>query len=55
MRKGIFIRKAAFWTSVVGAIVLTNFGLELLADKAPNGSFKQFVNYIHRGPGGSAQ
>ncbi len=53
MSKGLLVRKTAFWTSVVGAIVLTNFGLELLADKMPNGSFKQFVNYIHRGPGGT--
>jgi hypothetical protein len=52
--KGLLIRKTAFWTSVVGAIVLTNFGLELLADNVPSGAFKQFVAYIHRGPGGAA-
>lgn len=46
------MRKAAFWIAVGGAAVIANFTMEVLADRLPSGSFRSFVNYLHRGPGG---
>lgn len=46
-------RKFAFWTAVAGVSVLTHLGMELAAAKLPNGGFRQFVNFLHRGPGGA--
>jgi len=47
------MKKAAFWLSVAGTAVLANFFMELASDKIPSGSLRQFVAYIHRGPGGA--
>lgn len=46
------MRKAAFWVAVGGAAVIANFVMEVASDRLPSGSFKSFVNYLHRGPGG---
>lgn len=46
------LRKVLFWVGVGGAAVLANFVMEVAADNLPSGSFRQFVAYIHRGPGG---
>lgn len=48
------MRKAAFWVAVGGAAVIANFVMEVAADNLPSGSFRSFVRYLHRGPGGSA-
>ncbi len=47
------MRKAAFWLAVGGTAVLANFAMEVLSDNLPSGSFRSFVQYLHRGPGGS--
>jgi hypothetical protein len=48
------VRKFAFWSAVAGTAVLANFGMEVLADNLPSGSFRSFVQYLHRGPGRQA-
>jgi hypothetical protein len=48
------MRKAAFWIAVAGTAVLANFVLEVASDNLPSGSLRQFVAYIHRGPGGQS-
>ncbi len=46
-------RKAAFWIAVGGTAILANFAMEVAAQRLPSGSLKQFVAFLHRGPGGS--
>jgi len=46
-------RRLAFWVTVAGVSVLANFALELAAAKLPAGGFQQFVQFVHRGPGGA--
>jgi len=48
------VRRAAFWTTVAGVSILSNFGMELLADKAPSAGLRRFTDYLHRGPGSTA-
>jgi hypothetical protein len=48
-------RKALFWLAVGGTAILANFVVEVAADNLPSGSFRRFVQYIHRGPGGQEQ
>lgn len=43
-------RKATFWGAVAGVAILSNFALELLADKVPSLGLSRFVAYTHRGP-----
>lgn len=45
-------RRASFWVTVAGVSILSNFALELLADKVPSKGLGQFVAYLHRGPSG---
>lgn len=47
------MRKGAFWLAVGGTAILANFTMELLSDNLPSGSFRAFVRYLHRGPGGA--
>jgi hypothetical protein len=47
------MRKGAFWIAVAGTAVLANFAMEVLSDNLPSGSFRAFVSYLHRGPGGA--
>jgi hypothetical protein len=47
------MRKGAFWLAVAGTAVLANFAMEMLSDALPSGSFRQFVQYLHRGPAAS--
>lgn len=44
-------RRFAFWLTVAGVAVLANFGLELIAAKAPVPGLQQFVAFTHKGPG----
>ena len=46
-------RRVAFWVTVAGVSVLSNFVMELLADKLPAPGLQGFVGYLHRGPGGA--
>jgi hypothetical protein len=45
-------KKAFFWLAVAGVSVMSNFALELAADKLPSLGLSRFVAYIHRGPSG---
>lgn len=47
-------KRMAFWVAVGGVAVLSNFALELLAQKFPNRGLARFVEFSHRGPGGPA-
>lgn len=47
-------RKAAFWVTVGGVAVLSNFALELVSDKVPALGLRRFTDYTHRGPGGTS-
>lgn len=48
-------KKAAFWVAVGGVSVLSQFLVELAADKLPFLGLSRFTAYIHRGNnGGSA-
>jgi hypothetical protein len=47
------MRKAFFWIAVGGTAVIANFTMEVLSDNLPSGSFRRFVQYLHRGPGGN--
>lgn len=53
MSKRLMGKKAAFWVAVGGVAVLSQFVVELAADKVPVPGLARFVSYIHRGPGGS--
>jgi hypothetical protein len=44
-------RKVAFWGAVAGVSILSQFGLELLARKAPIPGLTRFVAFTHCGPG----
>jgi hypothetical protein len=46
-------RRLAFWVAVGGVSILSNFALELLADKVPSLGLARLVEYTHRGPGGN--
>lgn len=46
------VRRAGFWLAVAGVSVLANFGIELLAAKVPVPGLRQFVAFVHCGPGG---
>ena len=43
-------KKIGFWIAVGGVGILSNFALELLADKVPSLGLSRFVAYSHRGP-----
>ncbi len=43
-----------FWVAVGGTAVIANFLMEVASDNLPSGSFRDFVSYLHRGPGRSA-
>jgi hypothetical protein len=42
-------KRFTFWLAVGGVSLLTQFGIELLADKTSSAGLKSFVNYVHRG------
>lgn len=46
------VRRASFWVTVGGVSILSNFALELVADKYPQLGLRRFTHYTHRGPGG---
>jgi hypothetical protein len=48
----MLLKKLAFWGTVAGVSILSQFALELAADKAPALGLRRFVAYIHRGPTG---
>lgn len=47
-------RRLAFWGAVAGVSIISQFALELLADKVPSLGLGRFVAFTHRGPGGLA-
>lgn len=47
-------RRPMFWFGVAGVSILSNFALELAADKFPSLGLSRFVAYTHRGPNGGA-
>ena len=42
-------RRASFWVTVAGVSILSQFGLQVLADKLPSKALGQFVAYTNRG------
>lgn len=48
----MFGKKAAFWLAVGGVSILSQFALELAADKLPSLGLARFTAYIHRGSTG---
>lgn len=44
-------RRLAFWGAVAGVSVLSNFALEVIADRVPSLGLARFVSYTHRGTG----
>jgi hypothetical protein len=42
-------RRAAFWLAVGGVSIVSNFLLEVLADKLPSLGLARFVAYTHKG------
>lgn len=44
-------RRAAFWAAVAGVSILSNFGLEVLAERCPQLGLRKFVQFTHRGNG----
>lgn len=44
-------RKVAFWLTVGGVAVLSNFVMELAAHKLPWPGLQRFVGFIHSGHG----
>ena len=42
-------RKFAFWGAVGGVAILSNFLLELAADKFPSIGLQRFTEYTHKG------
>lgn len=48
------VRRASFWVTVGGVSILSNFALELAADKFPQLGIRRFTDYTHRGPGGTS-
>lgn len=49
------VRKPFFWIAVGGTAILANFLVELAAQKLPSQGLRQFVSFVHRGPGGASQ
>lgn len=47
-------RRLSFWLAVGGVAILSNFALELAADKFPSLGLSRFTAYTHRGPNGGA-
>jgi len=47
-------RRFSFWLGVAGVSILSNFALELAADKFPSLGLSKFTAYTHRGPSGGA-
>ena len=45
-------KRLAFWAAVGGVSILSNFLLEVVADKVPSLGLAKFTAYTHRGPGG---
>jgi len=48
----MFGRRAAFWVTVGGVAIFSNFLLELAAEKIPALGLQRLVAFTHRGPGG---
>ncbi len=44
-------RRLSFWLAVGGVSILSNFTLELVADRFPQLGLARFAAYTHRGPG----
>lgn len=42
-------KRAAFWLGVAGVSILAQFGLELIAEKAPSQGLRQLAAFVHRG------
>jgi hypothetical protein len=44
-------RRLSFWIAVGGVSILSNFALELAAQKLPSAGLKRFAQFVHCGPG----
>lgn len=42
-------RRLSFWLAVAGVSILANFGLELVAERAPQLGLARFTAFTHRG------
>lgn len=42
-------RRLAFWGTVAGVSILSQFGLELAARKIHNAGFQRLVGFVHSG------
>ena len=42
-------RRLAFWGAVAGVSIVSNFALEVLADKVPSLGLARFTAFTHRG------
>lgn len=47
-------RRLAFWLAVGGVSILSQFALELVADRVGPPGLRQFVAYTHKGTGPAA-
>jgi hypothetical protein len=47
-------KRAAFWLAVGGVSILSNFALELAAQKFPSLGLTRLTEFTHRGPGGAS-
>lgn len=42
-------RRTSFWLAVAGVSILSNFVLEVVANRFPNAGLAQFTAYTHKG------
>lgn len=48
-------RRLAFWVAVGGVSILSQFTLEVVADRVPQLGLRKFVAYTHKGCGPAPQ
>ena len=48
-------RRLAFWLAVGGVSIMSQFALEVLADRVGPPGLRKFVAYTHKGQGPAAQ
>ena len=48
------MKRFAFWGAVAGVSIISNFALEVVADKVPSLGLARFTAFTHRGPGGAS-
>lgn len=44
------VRRLNFWIAVGGVSILSQFALEVVADRVPQLGLRKFIAYTHRGP-----